>query len=133
MPLVDVSKGLYKPLPNLAVFGEKRLLGASIDVSREFLESFLGRRGMGEENRIASRHRVLKGARIHFGGGSIDCTVRNISATGAALEVTSPLGIPTAFTLVTDGDHRPCRVVWRKERRIGVTFDKENGREKNQV
>jgi hypothetical protein len=82
---------------------------------------------MGDEHRIATRHRVLKGGRIQFGGGSIDCTVRNISETGAALDVTSPLGIPTEFTLVTDGDQRPCRVVWRKEKRIGVTFDKENG------
>jgi PilZ domain len=82
---------------------------------------------MDEEQRIAARHRVLKGGRIHFGGGSIDCTIRNISETGAALEVTSPLGIPTEFTLFADGALRPCRVVWRKEKRIGVTFDKENG------
>jgi len=27
--------------------------------------------------------------------------------------------------LETDGDHRRCRVVWRKEKRIGVTFEKE--------
>lgn len=82
---------------------------------------------MGEdENRIAARHRVLKGGRMHFGGGSIDCTIRNISDTGAALDVASALGIPTEFVLVTDGEHRPCRVVWRKEKRIGVTFDKEN-------
>ena len=80
---------------------------------------------MNDEHRIAPRHRVLKGARIEFGGGAIDCTVRNLSDTGAALDVTSPLGIPTEFTLVTDSDHRPCRVVWRKEKRIGITFDKK--------
>jgi hypothetical protein len=87
-----------------------------------------GREALGmdeEEHRIATRHRVLKGARILFGGGSIDCTVRNISETGAALDVTSPLGIPTEFTLATDGGQRPCRVVWRKEKRIGITFEKE--------
>ena len=78
-----------------------------------------------DEHRIASRHRVLKAGSIQFGGGSIDCTVRNISDTGAALDVTSPLGIPEQFTLVTDGNHLPCRVVWRKEKRIGVAFDKE--------
>ena len=39
--------------------------------------------------------------------------------------MTSPLGIPTEFMLETDGDHRRCRVVWRKEKRIGVTFEKE--------
>jgi len=78
-----------------------------------------------DEHRIASRHRVLKGGRIHFGGGAIDCTIRNISETGAALDVTSQLGIPTEFVLVTDSEQRPCRVVWRKEKRIGVTFAKE--------
>jgi hypothetical protein len=77
------------------------------------------------EHRIATRHRVLKAGTIEFGGGAIDCTVRNISATGAALDVTSPLGIPAQFTLVTDGNHLPCRIVWRKEKRIGVTFDQK--------
>jgi hypothetical protein len=77
-----------------------------------------------DEHRIAARHRVLKGARIRFGGGAIDCTIRNISATGPALDVTSPLGIPTEFTLVSDDIQRPCRVVWRTEKRIGITFEK---------
>jgi hypothetical protein len=78
-----------------------------------------------DEHRIATRHRVLKAGKIEFGGGAIDCTVRNISATGAALDVTSPLGIPAQFTLVTEGNHLPCRVVWRKEKRIGVTFNQK--------
>jgi hypothetical protein len=78
-----------------------------------------------DEHRIASRHRVLKAGTIEFGGGAIDCMVRNMSATGAALDVTSPLGIPAQFTLVlvADGSHQPCHVVWRKEKRIGVVFD----------
>ena len=79
---------------------------------------------MSDEHRIAPRHRVLKGAKIEFGGGAIDCTIRNLSDTGAALDVSSPVGIPAEFTLVAEGVHRPCRVVWRKEKRIGVTFDK---------
>jgi len=77
-----------------------------------------------DENRIAARHRVLKGATIEFGGGAIDCTIRNLSGAGAALDVTSPVGIPAEFTLVAEGIRRPCKVVWRKEKRIGVTFDK---------
>jgi hypothetical protein len=27
--------------------------------------------------------------------------------------------------LVTEGNHLPCRVVWRKEKRIGIAFDQE--------
>jgi len=76
------------------------------------------------EHRIAARRRVLKGGKIEFGGGTIDCTVRNLSDTGAALDVPSPVGIPAEFNLVVDGTPRPCRVVWRKEKRIGITFGK---------
>lgn len=76
------------------------------------------------ERRDKSRHRVLKAGTIEFGGGAIDCTVRNFSDTGAALDVTSPVGIPEQFTLAikADGAHLPCTVVWRKEKRIGVRF-----------
>jgi hypothetical protein len=79
---------------------------------------------MGEKRNV-SRHRVLKAGTIEFGGGAIDCMVRNMSNTGAALDVTSPIGIPEHFTLVfpTDGLHMPCHVVWRKEKRIGVAFN----------
>jgi hypothetical protein len=78
-----------------------------------------------DEGRRAPRHRVLKAGTITFGGGAgISCTIRNLSDTGAALEVISPIGIPQEFVLVVDADNstRQCRVVWRKERRIGVTF-----------
>src|ERR1700710_1498387 len=70
----------------------------------------------------ARRHRVLKSGSIEFNGGVIDCLVRNISETGAALEVASPLGIPETFNLVISGDHssRACKVAWRKDKRIGV-------------
>jgi hypothetical protein len=78
-----------------------------------------------DEKRNITRHRVLKAATIEFGGGVIDCRVRNMSNTGAALDVTSPVGIPDHFTLVlpADGLHTPCHVVWRKEGRIGIAFD----------
>jgi hypothetical protein len=77
-----------------------------------------------DERRNNNRHRVLKAGTIEFGGGGIDCTVRNLSDTGAALDVTSPVGIPQEFTLVVaaDGMHQHCTVVWRKEKRIGVRF-----------
>ncbi len=77
-----------------------------------------------DERRSKARHRVLKAGTIEFGGGAIDCTVRNFSATGAALDVTSPVGIPERFTLFiqADGTHLSCTVVWRKEKRIGVRF-----------
>jgi hypothetical protein len=77
-----------------------------------------------DERRHDTRHRVLKAGTIEFGGGAIDCTIRNLSDTGAALDVTSPVGIPERFTLVVpaDGIHLSSTVVWRKEKRIGVKF-----------
>ena len=59
------------------------------------------------------------------GGGVIDCTVRNISDTGAALEVVTRLLIPDRFTIVVRADRwkLPCDVVWRKQKRIGVAFE----------
>ena len=77
------------------------------------------------ETRIALRHRVLKAGTIEFGNSAIDCTVRNLSTTGAALEVSNQIDIPANFTLVIpeDGLHLPCNVVRRSGYRIGVAFD----------
>jgi hypothetical protein len=77
------------------------------------------------ENRAAPRHRVLKRGSITFNGGGIDCTVRNLSSSGAGLDVASPIGLPQSFTLVIEADHfiRRCHPVWRSEKRIGVAFD----------
>jgi PilZ domain len=77
------------------------------------------------EKRTTSRNRVFKAGTIEFGGSAIDCTVRNVSNNGAALDVASPIGIPEKFTLVlpSDGLAFSCRVVWRKQRRIGVVFE----------
>lgn len=76
-----------------------------------------------DEKRTSPRHRVLKAGTIESRGGTIDCTVRNLSTAGAALDVTSPVGIPEHFTLFADGARHSCHVIWRKEKRIGVAFD----------
>ena len=78
-----------------------------------------------DENRKAIRRRVLKGATIEFGSSAFSCAVRNLSETGAALDVPSSVGIPREFQLVIQDNqltHR-CRVIWREEKRIGVAFD----------
>jgi hypothetical protein len=76
------------------------------------------------ETRSALRHRVLKAGTIEFGGGAIDCVVRNLSSFGAALEVSSQLGIPDKFMLAMPGDglRLHCEVMWRNVYRIGVAF-----------
>jgi PilZ domain-containing protein len=78
------------------------------------------------ETRIAPRYRVMKPAEIEYGGDKIPCTVRDLSITGAALEVSDPTRIiPAKFTLVVpeDGLKLLCRVVRRTNSRIGVAFD----------
>ena len=77
------------------------------------------------EKRASPRKTVLMSGAIEFAGSTINCLVRNISISGAALDVTSPLDIPERFNLVfkADGAHIPCHVVWRQEDQIGVAFD----------
>jgi hypothetical protein len=76
------------------------------------------------EQRTQSRRRVLRAGTIEFDGGAINCTVRNLSATGAMLDVASPIGIPPRFNLILGEGHLvPCRIVWRKPSRIGIAFE----------
>jgi hypothetical protein len=78
-----------------------------------------------DHNRGTQRQNVIKVGTISFDGSGIDCLVRNISDGGANLEVESQIGIPSSFDLVINVEQssRHCRVVWRKARRMGVTFD----------
>jgi PilZ domain len=68
---------------------------------------------------------VLMSGAIEFAGSTVNCLVRNISISGAALDVTNPLDIPERFDLVfkADGTHIPCHVIWRQGEQIGVAFD----------
>jgi hypothetical protein len=77
------------------------------------------------ETRAATRYRVMKPAQIEHGGDRISCTVRDLSITGAAIEVSDPTRIPAKFTLIVpeDGLKLPCRVVRRTDFRIGVAFE----------
>jgi hypothetical protein len=78
-----------------------------------------------DEHRQRQRQRILKAGTISFDHAGIDCTIRNVSDTGACLEIESPVGIPNNFTLVISKDNlkRPCHVAWRSARRIGIRFD----------
>ena len=68
--------------------------------------------------------RVLKAGVMSFGLAAISCTVRNLTRSGAMLDIASPLGVPREFTLVISSDdvRHECRIVWIKENRIGVSF-----------
>lgn len=79
------------------------------------------------QNRRASlRHRAFKGAQIvsNDGASAVDCTVRDVSDTGARLRVESPIGVPAAFILrlAAGGLERDCRLVWTNAKEIGAAF-----------
>jgi hypothetical protein len=78
-----------------------------------------------DDRRKLMRHRVFKFGRIGFNrAAGIDCRVRNLSPSGACLEVASQVGIPEDFTLVITHDYmqQPCHVVRRDANRMGVEF-----------
>ena len=80
------------------------------------------------QDRIAPRYRVNKPATIDYGGDKYPCMVRDISSTGAALELSDLAQIvrrAKVFTLLIPEDRLrlSCRVVWQRDYRVGVAFD----------
>ena len=77
-----------------------------------------------DDRRNDGRSRALKSAKIVFNNrfSVIDCTVRNLSDTGCCLQLGDPVGVPEKFELEIGPTNRSCRVMWRKDNRIGVQF-----------
>lgn len=75
------------------------------------------------ERRIAPRRNTCIQATISFGRSTLPCIIRNVSDTGAKLEVAKVAGIPDIFLLHAPG-HRPqtCRVAWRALKELGVEY-----------
>ena len=81
------------------------------------------RRIAGSDRRASPRRKTLKVGRTYWGNGySVDCRVRNLSETGAQLQVCGM--VPNTFDLVIGEDQfrRSCAVVWRNCERVGVRF-----------
>ncbi len=77
--------------------------------------------------RNADRSRTLLGARAAFNKGksSLDCQIRNISATGALLAISDAAIIPDEeFLLVVPARNKTYRVEfrWRSDNAAGVRF-----------
>jgi hypothetical protein len=53
---------------------------------------------------------------------AIDCTVIDLSAGGAALDLSDPDRLPARFVLLHGGTKKNCLVKWKKFRRVGVVF-----------
>jgi len=61
---------------------------------------------------------------IRIGEMSVSCVIRNMTDEGAALDVVLHRDLPNQFTLIVLPKQKihSCNVVWRKDRRIGVSF-----------
>jgi hypothetical protein len=78
-----------------------------------------------QERRRVPRQRTFKGGAILFGTAPlIDCTIRNLTEFGAALEIGANAEVPDRFTLLIkpEGRKRLCRVAWRQPGKLGVEF-----------
>ena len=79
------------------------------------------------ENRAAARHRIVRNGKIVFANFTmvLDCTMRDISETGAKVIAVKPAEVPEKFRLIliTDQVMRDAKVVWRRGREIGVEFE----------
>lgn len=78
------------------------------------------------EKRTASRHPTLLRGQIHHLDTTADCTISNLSTTGACLRVDVPSeAIPNRFALLVknEGSYEKCRVIWRSATEIGVKFE----------
>ena len=79
-----------------------------------------------EERRESHRARMLRGGKVLFNNrrSVLDCTLRNLSAEGACLQIESLVGVPPDFELLIDGEQapRPCRLMWQSDHRAGVKF-----------
>ena len=79
-----------------------------------------------DEARIAPRRRMLKSGKIAYSDRhvTIECTVRDMSATGARLRVSGSVSAPDTFELLIelDGLEANCQVVWRSGPDLGIKF-----------
>lgn len=78
-----------------------------------------------QNNRISARKRTLLGAKIIFNDGHsvYDCLVKNLSDTGAMIQIENPLAAPNTFDLqLSDNRVLACEVRWRKINSMGVQF-----------
>ncbi len=80
------------------------------------------------ERRPKSRKRVLFSAIVTYAGGnfSFECNIRNLSETGARIDVGKHTQFPSDFYLINIRDRvaYDAKVVWQDANNIGVTFKK---------
>lgn len=79
------------------------------------------------DKRSTPRLRSFLKGRVVFNGGqnSLECLIRDISSTGARLEVSANVTLPDRFDLYLPHRDETCKVhsQWRRGSQLGVAFD----------
>lgn len=78
------------------------------------------------ERRRHPRHKTLLGARVVFNNwnATIDCQVRDLSASGARIRLSGATSLPGVFQLLFTAKQQitPAEVVWLRTLEAGVRF-----------
>lgn len=80
------------------------------------------------DKRSIQRRRALKEGKIVFNNGFcvLDCTIRNLSGTGALLIAPKSIAIPNQFVLIdSNGQKYEAQVRWRKLDAVGVSLTRD--------
>src|SRR5215472_10376354 len=82
-----------------------------------------------DERRGVARTRIRHNAEIvvaHRGATKMQCTLHDLTSTGACLTLASTYQVPDTFELTFDRGRssRPCWVRWRKSNKLGVSFER---------
>lgn len=80
-----------------------------------------------ENKRKSVRRPVHYGAWLALDSDTLhDCSLSDISDTGARLDIKKSDTVPDRFVLLLSGNgaaQRKCRVIWRTDRQVGVKFE----------
>ncbi len=79
----------------------------------------------GEVRRSHARIRTLKGGQIIYNNANCvaDCLILNLSDSGAALQATDAITLPTRVTLKEKrGKSYQCEICWQHGKKLGVRF-----------
>ena len=85
---------------------------------------------MDERRNNPARRKLLKNGRVLLSKwASIDCTIRDLTESGARLEFKSPTELPVEFKLKIIATEQivPVELVWQRGLSAGVRFEIELG------
>jgi PilZ domain-containing protein len=80
------------------------------------------------ERRSVPRTRVLRNAKLILDdrGTIVQCTLLDLTTGGARLSLASTYRTSESFELTFDNGRtrRPCRVIWRTDTGLGISFER---------